>query len=182
MKLIPCLFAAIFLTVFMCTDSLPLESASSQDYGTSGLGLSFKYLSSLEKKLGKVANGMSCTVCKIGIGLIQSYLNLESTETDIVNVLTKVCIDLKIEDVTVCTGITEEFKNEVLTVLDEAVVTPNDVCGTILGPSCANSGSAYGPWNVTFPKKTEPRGANAVVADQQRKVTPLTHLLINSYN
>lgn len=122
-----------------------------------GLALGLNALTSIEKKLGNVGKGLTCSLCKILTGLLQSYLELGTTEESVVNALTTVCIDLKIEDVTVCHGVIREFKEEVLTVFDEAVVTPDDVCGTILGPSCAKSGSVYGPWNVTFHKQVRGR-------------------------
>ncbi len=135
---------------------LPVEDRlqrNEEGYGQTGLGLGFRALANLERKLGHIGKGLSCTFCKIATGLIQAYFKLESTEDEIVNVLTKVCIDLKIEDVRVCKGIILEFKDEVLSVFDMAVITPSDVCGSILGPSCADPGDAYGPWNITIPKK-----------------------------
>eukprot|EP00794_Sanderia_malayensis_P011730 gene11730-12950_t len=133
--------------------SLPIEEVLSNETKIrTSLGHS-SALAKLENVLGRFVKGASCTFCKIAANLIQQYFKLESTEAEIVDLLTKVCIDLKIEDTRVCTGIIVEFKGEVLDVFDMAVVTPNDICGTILGPSCADAGSAYGPWNITIPAR-----------------------------
>ena len=143
--------------VFVHLESFPTKNSKhltrNHDEHAKGLRLGLNALERLEIKLGRIAKGLSCTVCKVAAGLLHAYLELGSTEEEIVKGLTKLCINLKIEDVRVCTGIIPEFKEEVLTVFDMAVVTPGDVCGTILGPSCAATKSAYGPWNVTFPKE-----------------------------
>ena len=126
-------------------------------YNGKGLAIGLQSLISIEQQLGNVGKGISCSLCKILAGFLHYYINLETTDDEIVKILTKVCIDLKIEDKRVCVAVIREFKDEVLTVFDKAVVTPDDICGTILGPSCADAGSAYGPWNVTFPKATRDR-------------------------
>jgi len=114
-------------------------------------------LSSIEQKFSSIGRKVSCSLCKMIVGFLKYYIDQGSTENEIVKALTKVCIYLKIEDQRVCYGVVREFKEEVLTVFDTAVVTPGDICGTILGPSCAKAGTAYGPWNVTFPKPTRSR-------------------------
>ena len=142
--------------LFVHLQSFPTKNSKqltrNHDRHAKGLRLGLNALERLEIKLGRFAKGLSCTVCKVAAGLLHAYLELGTTEEEIVKGLTKLCINLKIEDVRVCTGIIPEFKEEVLTVFDMAVVTPDDICGTILGPSCASAESAYGPWNVTFPK------------------------------
>lgn len=53
---------------------------------------------------------LECETCKIVVELIQELLMQNTTEHDIVNVVTRVCIDLKIEDENVCTLVVREFK------------------------------------------------------------------------
>ena len=122
-----------------------------------GLERGLKALSSIEQKFSSIGRKVSCSLCKMIVGFLKYYIDQGSTENEIVKALTKVCIFLKIEDQRVCYGVVREFKEEVLTVFDTAVVTPDDICGTVLGPNCAKSGTAYGPWNVTFPKPTRSR-------------------------
>ncbi|XP_065062750.1 sphingomyelin phosphodiesterase-like [Rhopilema esculentum] len=153
----------LFYCFISCLDSLPASRKELRGIGgrNDRRGLTTANTESLVnilKKTESIGQGLTCTICKIGTGILQSFLEQGSTEGEIVKLLTKICINLKIEDTRVCTAVILEFKDEVLTVFNEAVVTPDDVCGTILGQSCANAGSAYGPWNVTFPKSK--RGIN----------------------
>ncbi len=169
-----CLIIASSLIVNLQT--LPVEKSvlknGPNQYGTSVFGLGLQALTTLEGKLAKIGKGFSCEFCKVATGLVQSYLELETTEEEIVKLLTQFCIKFKIEDVNVCTGIIPEFKDEVLSVLNEAIVTPDDICGTILGPTCADAGTAFGPWNVTLPKKVTSQDAEKQRADliRERKV------------
>ena len=153
----------LFSCFIACLDSLPASRkelvGGIGHYDRRGITTSnTKSLVNILRKAESIGQGLTCTVCKVGTAILQSFLEQGSTEGEIVKLLTKICINLKIEDTRVCTAVILEFKDEVLTVFNEAVVTPDDVCGTILGQSCANAGSAYGPWNVTFPKSK--RGIN----------------------
>lgn len=151
----------IFLfSVCLQLDSLP----TSIQYGNvsqsrNGKGLIYlkQALTSIEQKLGNIGKEVSCSLCKMLTGVLHYFIDNTFTEKEIVKAVTKICIDLKIEDHRVCYGVVREFKEEVLTVFDKAVVTPDDICGTVLGPSCAKAGAAYGPWNVTFPNSTRER-------------------------
>ena len=97
-----------------------------------------------------------CRICKLVAALVEEYVGLKKTDDEIASLVTKICIDLKIEDKRVCTGIVQEFKGEVLGVLDKGVLTPSDICGTYIGESCAHVEKAYGPWNVTLPSTAKP--------------------------
>ena len=152
-----CIF---LLSVCVQLDALP----TSTQYGNvahskSGKGLGYlkQALTSIERKLGNIGKEVSCSLCKMLTGVLHYFIDNEFTEEEVVKGITKICIDLKIEDQRVCYGVVREFKEEVLTVFDKAVVTPDDICGTILGPTCAKAGTAYGPWNVTFPNSTRER-------------------------
>ena len=151
---------AILLSCYVLSDALPTPvKYDGVVHPTNGKGLSGlrRTLAWIEQKLGSVGREVSCSLCKTVAGFLRYYLELGKTEDEIVKEFTKVCIDFKIEDERVCYGVVREFKDEVLTVFDMAVVTPDDICGTILGPTCANAGTAYGPWNVTFPNSTRTR-------------------------
>ena len=97
-----------------------------------------------------------CGACKLGVTLLQTYVKQHKSKDKIASLITKFCISLKIEDERVCRGIVQEFKGEVLTVLDQAVLDPADICGTYLGDSCADATDPYGPWNVTLPPTPKP--------------------------
>ena len=54
--------------------------------------------------------GLECESCKILMGVLQGLMLQNASEDEIVNVVTKVCIELKIEDENVCNLVVLEFK------------------------------------------------------------------------
>ena len=55
---------------------------------------------------------LECEVCKIMVDALQHLLLSNSTEDEVVDVITKLCIDLQIQDQNVCTLVVREFKVE----------------------------------------------------------------------
>ena len=48
------------------------------------------------------------------------------------------------------------MQNEVLTVCDQLALSPDEVCGLLVGDSCATSYNPDEKWNVTFPHVPKP--------------------------
>lgn len=99
---------------------------------------------------------VECDACKALTEVAQIAFKTKPNEDDIAKFLTKLCIKLKVEDNRVCTGIIQDFKAEVLTVFDEFFLSPDEVCGLILGQSCAERPNPDIFWNVTIPKTPKP--------------------------
>lgn len=100
--------------------------------------------------------GLTCELCKDLIHFVQFWTQKGTTHEEIVNIATTTCIYLGIETERVCTGIVQVFQDEVLTVFDRLVVSPDEVCGILVGDSC---GTPYNPldnWNVTLPDTPKP--------------------------
>lgn len=57
---------------------------------------------------------LECESCKVIVGILQQLLLQNATESEIVDIITKICIDLKIEDRNVCTLVVPEFKVKVI--------------------------------------------------------------------
>ena len=53
---------------------------------------------------------LECESCKIIVGILQELMLQNASENEIVDVITRICIDLKIEDNNVCTLVVPEFK------------------------------------------------------------------------
>ena len=93
---------------------------------------------------------ISCEVCKLLVFTVQDLIKTNASQEDIVKISTAICIDFKIEDKRVCDGITKEFREEVISVLTAVYLTPDEVCGTLLGDSCAVA-PGINPQNWTVP-------------------------------
>ena len=104
----------------------------------------------------KILSSGSCTACKLLTFVAQTAFLTSKIEGDLVYEARVICKELKIEDNRVCTDVISEFRNEVLTVVDKVFLSPSEVCGTLLGPSCAHKRDPSEFWNVTVPGNKPP--------------------------
>ncbi|XP_022092882.1 sphingomyelin phosphodiesterase-like [Acanthaster planci] len=100
--------------------------------------------------------GLECESCKVIMDIVDRLLAQNSTEDDILDVLVEFCKLGKVETPRVCEYIAREFKDELFGVLIGHYASPDDICGSILGASCAKPYDPDTPWNVTFPKTPKP--------------------------
>ena len=97
-----------------------------------------------------------CSVCKLLAFVAQIALLTNKIEADVVYEGRLLCKELKIEDSRVCTDVISEFRNEILTVADKAFLDPIELCGSLLGPSCAHARDLGEFWNLTVPGNKPP--------------------------
>ncbi|XP_063219326.1 sphingomyelin phosphodiesterase isoform X2 [Bacillus rossius redtenbacheri] len=103
-----------------------------------------------------VMSKVSCTACKAGAGLLQHYIHAGKTLDDIKKIVLQFCISLKIQSPRVCEGITELFVGEVVYVLQQVTLGPEEICSFVIGDAC---GDVYNPtheWHVAFPPVQKP--------------------------
>ncbi|KAL8597001.1 hypothetical protein ACOMHN_050100 [Nucella lapillus] len=99
---------------------------------------------------------LSCFACKLVMTFAQVAFTSNWSDDKIIDGATELCILLHEVDRRVCVGLVHMFKAEAITVFDHLVLSPQEVCGLVLGKEC---GSAYWPfasWNVTLPVKPKP--------------------------
>lgn len=70
------------------------------------------YLRELSGKLRDLRDpaDLECESCKVIVAALQQLMLQNATENEIVNIITRICIDLKIQDQNVCTLAVLEFK------------------------------------------------------------------------
>ena len=98
-----------------------------------------------------------------------------ASEEELVKITTKICIDLKIEDERVCNGITREFRDEVVGVLAAVVFSPEEICGYLLGDSCAHAHNPIAE-NWTIPLTSTPKPPYQPPAPPKAG-SPVSHIL-----
>lgn len=99
---------------------------------------------------------IGCEVCKFAVEGLKDLVEKQSTEEDIVKFMTLICKKFDIEDDRVCDDIIKEYKDEFIGVALRLVLSPEEVCGILLGNNC---GTPYDPndlWNVTLPSTPKP--------------------------
>ena len=59
---------------------------------------------------GSPSSGLTCEACKLIVDTLDVLFMENKTQDDIVDVITTICIDLKIQDRNVCTLVVKEFQ------------------------------------------------------------------------
>ena len=143
-----CLFVSFFILSFTLSSfSKPLDKAN----------VLISWLERLEGDLrNRILSNGGCEACKVLTLLAQGAFLTKDAENAVVYESRVLCKKLKIEDDRVCTEVISEFKSEVLTVVDRVFLSPFEVCGSLLGPTCAHKRDPSGFWNITIPEKKPP--------------------------
>ncbi|XP_077866831.1 sphingomyelin phosphodiesterase-like [Saccoglossus kowalevskii] len=118
---------------------------------------------------------LTCDLCKFGISLVQNKLRTNETTDAIADDVVKICIDLNIESVRVCRDVVSEFKDWFCAVITNLIVSPDEMCGLMLGPLCAKPYNPFDEWNITFPDVPKP----PVVPPSPPKLFSPTHRVLH---
>lgn len=125
-----------------------------------------KFLSNLGKFLDfeqvvkeietSIMSSMSCNACKAGVGLLQHYVQNGKTRDDIIKAASRLCMSFKIETPRVCMGIIYLMADEVVYVVEKLVMSPDEICGFLIGDICGTPYNPYHEWRVAFPPVPKP--------------------------
>lgn len=118
--------------------------------------IKYNFVSNDIHSVSSSLNGLECDACKFMTGLVQYLFRLKRRHEFIIEVARFWCIKLKIEDARVCNGVIPEFQNEVLSVFDDVGLSPKEVCGYLLGPTCAQVRALLPDWNITLTNVPKP--------------------------
>lgn len=102
----------------------------------------------------KASETTKCYACKLGVSVIQHFINSGSSEDDIGEFAYKICTTFKIETPRVCTGVTNLFKRELTQVLAKVVLEPNQICSFVF-QGCGTVVNPLHDWTIPltpFPK------------------------------
>ncbi|KAL5489340.1 hypothetical protein EMCRGX_G018423 [Ephydatia muelleri] len=100
---------------------------------------------------------IDCDLCETVLSIVQALLRENRSEDFIAAIVTRICISLKFKNVdsTVCSGIVQSFKDEVLTVLNVDVADPKLICRHLVS-SCPAPPNPTKPWYVPLPDTPKP--------------------------
>ncbi|XP_063678896.1 sphingomyelin phosphodiesterase-like [Bolinopsis microptera] len=142
------LLAVLCLCFFSSTACYHL-TPESEEHSTT-----LDYLRTTNKTVNALLEGkleVKCVACEVFVETLQILVQLNASSSEIVSLITKACIILKIEDERVCSYITEEFRDEFVTVLFRLILHPTWLCYAAIGPSCGEPPDIFTFWNVTIP-------------------------------
>ncbi|CAL1543338.1 unnamed protein product [Lymnaea stagnalis] len=113
------------------------------------------YLQRQKRKNGDWKS-VTCDICVFITLQVQDWVSKSADVDFIIKEAIKICTVFKIEDARVCSMIVPLHQEEILYVVANLALNPNEACGIILGDTC---GTPYFPgemWNVTFPPTPKP--------------------------
>lgn len=147
-------YKLIYVLVFCCAVLSSHRSLGKPFYRRSASSFSpifDKLAGYLERRL----SSGSCEACKLISDAIQVIFATNTPEEEVTHVITELCTHFKVEDKRVCVDIVKLFSPEVLTVFDRVILSSDEICGTIIGPSCGHVKKDVF-WNITLPKTPKP--------------------------
>nr|XP_022905481.1 sphingomyelin phosphodiesterase-like isoform X2 [Onthophagus taurus] len=125
---------------------------------------------------------VSCTACKAGAGLLQHYIKTGKTEKEIKSTIYQFCVNLKIQSPRVCEGITEQFAPEVIYVLGQVKIGPEEICSFVIGDGCGDVYNPYHDWEVIFPPVPKPTLIEQKIPEIQAPTFKVLHLSDTHYD
>ncbi|KAB7497963.1 Sphingomyelin phosphodiesterase [Armadillidium nasatum] len=122
----------------------------------SGLGRMLDFEQVVKEIETSIMTSVSCNACRGGMGLLQHYIKTGKTRDEIIYAVSKLCSSFKIETPRVCYGIINLMADELIYVVQNVVMTPDEVCGFVIGSVCGDPYNPYHDWRVTFPPVPKP--------------------------
>lgn len=103
-----------------------------------------------------VMSKMSCTACKAGATLLQSYIKSGKSKEEIIKTIHQYCVNLRIQSEQVCEGVSQLFGGEVIYVLKRTNLGADEICSFIIGEACGDIYNPYHEWEVELPPIPKP--------------------------
>ncbi|XP_077989820.1 sphingomyelin phosphodiesterase-like [Glandiceps talaboti] len=144
---------AVFYVILMgltSNNGAPLIGISSVPRASDSSTVTF------QGELSSAPSWLTCDLCKFGITLVQAKLAKNASIDEIAGIVVKICTDLHLEDDRVCKYAVQEYKEWVITVVDNLIFGPDEFCGLMLGPTCAKPYDPMSDWNITLPDTPKP--------------------------
>lgn len=129
-----------------------------------------------------VMSSMSCTACKIGVGVLQYYIKSGKTVNDIEKMSYQFCKSLRIQSRRVCEGITHLFGGEVVYVLKRVTLTPEEVCSFVIGDACDDVNNPTHEWEVVFPPVPKPPVSPLTLPPESATTFKVLHISDTHYD
>lgn len=93
---------------------------------------------------------LTCEACKVIVKQLQDQVAQQKTTDEFIKVAIDICKTYKVEDDRVCDLVVPLYSEMVLSVLRGTVLDPHEVCGIVLGDTCATPFYPSNTWNITI--------------------------------
>lgn len=129
-----------------------------------------------------VMSKMSCTACKAGATLLQSYIKSGKSKDEIIKTIFQYCVNLRIQSAQVCEGVSRLFGNEVIYVLKRTNLGADEICSFIIGEACGDIYNPYHEWEVELPPIPKPTPHELPIPKEGAPTFKVLHLSDTHYD
>lgn len=124
----------------------------------------------------------SCTACKMGVQLVQSYIESGKTTPEMIRDATQLCKLDYVHTPRVCIGIVHLMAEEILYVIRKLDMTPDEICGFVIGDICGVPFSKEHQWRVAFPPIPKPSVQQPTLPIEGAPTLKVLHLSDTHYD
>lgn len=118
----------------------------------------------------------------MGAGLIKHYINRGESNEKIIKMIRDYCVNLHIQSVRVCEGVSQLFGDEVIYVLRKTELRPHEICAFFMGDACDDTYSPNHEWNVTFPQVPKPDPKELPLPADNQPILKVLHISDTHYD
>ncbi|XP_034251961.1 sphingomyelin phosphodiesterase-like isoform X1 [Thrips palmi] len=97
-----------------------------------------------------------CFICVVATGLIQKKVKDGATDEDVANTLTEQCKLYRVQEPAVCDGVIRLFAPEVVYIINNTNLTPNEICSYAFTDDCGDDFDRKHDWTVELPPGPKP--------------------------
>lgn len=100
--------------------------------------------------LSKFNLKQNCQLCLFGASLVQYALDTQRGYSEVEKFTYHFCLAAKIQSPDVCANVTKLFNHEVVKVLSNGVLTPDQICGYMTKNACGSFHNPLADWEVNL--------------------------------
>lgn len=97
-------------------------------------------------------NAAICLGCKESVVFLRTMYGQNRSQDFLIQVASFICRHFVHEDSSVCYGLSHQFREEILYVVDKLILQPDTLCSLFI-QNCGYSGIDTSTWNITLPTK-----------------------------
>lgn len=111
----------------------------------------------LKGDIQKWGSKAKCFACEVVVEALQLLVRSNVSTHEIAKLITEACNLFHVETERVCLLVTQEFKEEFVTVGFRLLLHPEWLCYAALGETCGEPANLFPFWNVTLPATPKPK-------------------------
>ncbi|XP_054157645.1 sphingomyelin phosphodiesterase-like [Oppia nitens] len=127
---------------------------------------------------GKPSTGTSaCMSCKFGFAMAQHLIQFGKDKEELGSIANYLCTTLDLASGRVCDGMVDQLKDELVQIISRINFSPNEICGSLLGESCAKVYNPLYNWTLPLTPIAKPVLKSSAQRSQPKSSSPKLRVL-----